>query len=150
MRLADDTMLHKRDAVQQETGKQGPRWARWLMAAGAAALLALLLIFTEPDKQTPPVELVGTWQTDNSNYKNCALKIDLSSIVIEAADGNAYLYTVKSIDKVLQEDGKPLYAISSENGEGVEFTFWLRLDESPAGMALSFKNQPQLVWYKTR
>ena len=117
-----------------------------------AAILSIGIFFLLPGNDDGVVdysEMYGVWRSTDPRYEKCYLVIDEVSFVIGAADGQPYVYFLKSVEKFVDNEINS-YTFATENPEGEEFDFWFNLKTIGENKELNFKNQPLIVWYKEK
>ncbi|MFH7319226.1 hypothetical protein ACHHRT_01300 [Desulfurivibrio sp. D14AmB] len=119
-----------------------------------ALLVAVLLLLTgalfflagRESAELPP-EILGEWYSSDPRYQACFLDISRESLVIGAADGNVYYYTLTGITEELAATGQEsFFTLHCRDDEGMALDFRLRYDRRQN--LLSYRNQREVIWFK--
>lgn len=98
--------------------------------------------------QMPP-SMVGTWSTDDARYEGRFFEISPTTLVIGTGDGRATSYSVTALYLTQDEQGRDVHRVDYvDAGTTQSMAFYFSATE-PGG-ALRMRNQPTIVWRKSR
>jgi hypothetical protein len=143
--LAD---LH--EVQHTDKGKDGPRH-RYLPIVAPVALVAIIVgILTLLPQAPAPLSphLIGTWETSAGKYADRTLRISESEIAFEQGSREGFAsYPVTGVTSERNTGGALSYVITYDNaGMAHRFSF----THQPVANTITLKNQPQVVWQKSR
>ncbi len=110
---------------------------------------SLVLFGCSPGQERPalPIELRGTWITEQASYEDKFLVLSAASVTIGTGETTAHEFPLRKFSTSREKEGL-LYAVTYVNTtEDVEDTLFFYYAPS-AGGTITFKNQPRLVWKK--
>lgn len=134
------------------TDRADTRRRRLLFGLGVATVVlaaVMIMALSGAKKEQLPASIVGQWYSDEPRYQTCSVDISQEFLIIGGADGNTYVYEVKAIrSEAANNRAGRFYTLLCEDDEGMELEFRL-YHEAETGR-LSYKNQRQVIWLKSR
>ena len=113
-------------------------------------LIILLIVFAYGcgKKATISDEMVGTWKTTDSKYKETYFELTQDKIIFRTLGGEVNANTIKKIKKKKVPDTEEaLFTLTYVSLEGQESIFSFFFSQKNSGM-IRFENQPEIIWTK--
>jgi hypothetical protein len=101
-------------------------------------------------KATISDEMIGTWNTTDSNYKETSFELTADKIIFRTLGGEVNANTIKKIKKKKAPDPEEtLFTLTYVDLEGQEIIFSFFFSQKNSGM-IRFQNQPEIIWTKEK
>ncbi len=115
-------------------------------------LTILIIVFAYGcgKKATITDEMVGTWNTTDSKYKDTSFELTADQIIFRTIGGEVNTNTIKKIKKKKAPDTEEtLFTLTYVNIEGKETIFSFFFGQKNGGV-IRFQNQPEIIWTKKK
>jgi len=115
-------------------------------------LFILIIVFAHGcgKKATISDEMIGTWNTTDSKYKETSFELTVDKIIFRTLRGEVNANTIKKIKKKKAPDPEEtLFTLTYVNLEGQETIFSFFFSQKNGGM-IRFQNQPEIIWTKEK
>ncbi len=112
--------------------------------------IILLIVFAHGcgTKATISDEMIGTWKTTDSKYKETYFELTPDKIIFRTIGGEVNANTIKKIKKKKAPDTEDtLFTLTYVSLEGQEAIFSFFFSQKNSGM-IRFQNQPEIIWTK--
>jgi len=115
-------------------------------------LSILIIVFTHGcgNRATIEDEMIGTWNTTDSKYKDTSFELTADQIIFRTIGGEVNANTIKKIKKKKAPDTEEtLFTLTYVNLEGKETIFSFFFGQKNGGV-IRFQNQPEIIWTKEK
>jgi len=115
-------------------------------------LSILIIVFAHGcgKKATISDEMIGTWNTIDSKYKETNFELTPDKIIFRTLGGEVNANTIKKIKKKKAPDTEEmLFTLTYVNLEGQESIFSFFFSQKNGG-EIRFQNQPEIIWTKEK
>ncbi len=115
-------------------------------------LSILFIVFTHGcgKRATITDEMMGTWNTTDSKYKETSFELTADQIIFRTIGGEVNPNTIKKIKKKKVPDTEEsLFTLTYVNLEGKETIFSFFFSQKNGGV-IRFQNQPEIIWTKEK
>lgn len=115
-------------------------------------LTILIIVFAHGcgKKATISDEMIGTWNTTDSKYKETSFELTVDKIIFRTLGGEVNANTIKKIKKKKASDPEEtLFTLTYVSIEGQETIFSFFFSQKNGGM-IRFQNQPEIIWTKEK
>lgn len=113
-------------------------------------LTILIMVFAHGcgKKATISDDMVGTWNTTDSKYKETYFELTPDKIIFRTLGGEVNANTIINIKtKKDPETEETLFTLTYVNLEGKESLFSFFFSQKNGGI-IRFQNQPEIIWTK--
>ena len=134
-----------------DKGADGRPRHRYLPIVAPVALVAVIVgIMTLLPQAPAPLspQLIGSWETSAGKYADRTLRLSESEIAFEQGSREGFAsYPITGVTSERNTGGALSYVITYDNaGMTHQFSF----THQPVANTITLKNQPQVVWQKSR
>ncbi len=115
-------------------------------------LIILLIAFTHGCGKKVYIsdEMIGTWNTTDSKYKDTSFELTPEKIIFRTLRGEVNANTIKKIKmKKAPDTEETLFILTYVNLEEQESLFSFFFSEKNGGM-IRFQNQPEIIWTRKK
>lgn len=115
-------------------------------------LIILLIVFAHGcgKKATISDEMIGTWKTTDSKYRDTSFELTPDKIIFRTLGGEVNANTIKKIKKKKAPDTEEtLYTLTYVNLEEQESLFSFFFSQKNGGK-IRFQNQPEIIWTREK
>jgi len=115
-------------------------------------LTILLIVFVHGCGKKAAIsdEMIGTWNTTDSKYKETSFELTPDRIIFRTPGGEVNANTIKKIKKKKAPDPEEtLFTLTYVDLEGQETIFSFFFSQKNGGM-IRFQNQPEIIWTKEK
>ncbi|MGD8535180.1 MAG: hypothetical protein PVF66_04955 [Candidatus Aminicenantes bacterium] len=115
-------------------------------------LTILIIVFAHGCEKKAIIsdEMVGTWNTTDSKYKETSFELTPDKIIFRTLGGEVNANTIKKIKtKKAPDTEEILFTLTYVNIEGQESVFSFFFGQKNGGI-IRFQNQPEIIWTKER
>jgi hypothetical protein len=111
-------------------------------------ILLIVFVYGCGKKASISDEMIGTWNTTDSNYKETSFELTPDRIIFRTLGGEVNANTIKKIKKKKVPDTEEtLFTLTYVNIEGQESIFSFFFSQKNGGI-IRFQNQPEIIWTK--
>jgi len=111
-------------------------------------ILLIVFVYGCGKKASISDEMIGTWNTADSNYKETSFELTPDKIIFRTLGGEVNANTIKKIKKKKVPDTEEtLFTLTYVNIEGQESIFSFFFSPKNSG-EIRFQNQPEIIWTK--
>ncbi len=114
------------------------------------AILLIVLAHGCGKKASISDDMIGTWKTTDSKYKETFFELTPEKIIFRTIGGEVNANTIKKIKtKKDPETDETLFTLTYVNLEGKESIFSFFFSQKNGGI-IRFQNQPEITWTKEK